>query len=297
MRTTNLLATLLLVGLAVSTVPLAAAQHGAFNCYYKFGPDFDLLCPPPTVNGASCVSHGLLVMERDLTGLVGDVTVDHSQSRVFTWANEGQWPPFQREGVRPPGDPQAHADAHQLGVSYVNPALGLSVSTKTVFSQCDVVALFDPNMGLYTEAYGRGGAEDLEIALPLGTIGAEVLDWEISAFGFPWSTYAFQACDVVELQLLGPAVSRCPTQNAGVALGTFFAGVSVTVNENWGPVWNSAGQWVYGGAALHVEVTTATTIVDVYVGYVAVAVTGGPPFPAFCWPDPSLPGNCVVPFP
>ncbi|MCA1811991.1 MAG: hypothetical protein LC623_08280 [Halobacteriales archaeon] len=37
------------------------------------------------------------------------------------------------------------------------------------------------------------------------------------------------------------------------------------------------GQWVYGGSAVHIHVAAGVATLDLYVGYVTVAVAGGPP--------------------
>lgn len=275
---------------------VASAMHTEAECYY---PNYsELLCPDPTAKGASCVSYGILILERDQTAaffgtnVLGDAAIDHSESRAWTWALPGPWPEIPQpphEGqpgwIAPPGDPSAHADANQVGVRYSNTLLGISLDTKTVFSQCDVLAIEDPMMGLYTDAYGRAGVEDFELSLFGGAIqlNAEVLDYEEKAVGLPWFTWAAAACDIAELEVVpGPSVAYCTPPNT--AVGAFL--VTIETNEEWGPVMNSAGQWVYGGAALHVTVYGVATQVDIFVGYVSVAVTGGPAMPPFWVADP-----------
>ncbi|MBI4393731.1 MAG: hypothetical protein HY556_08060 [Euryarchaeota archaeon] len=279
---------------------LASASHTANECA---DPSYsEVLCPDPTANGASCLSYGIVIIERDQTAslfggnVLGDAVIDYSESRAWTWAIPGPWPPIpppphqgQPGLMAPPGDPSAHADANQMGVTYTNMFLGIGLDTKTVFSRCDVLAIEDPVDGLYTEAYGRAGVEDFELSLFGGTLqlNAEVLDYEEQAIGLPWVTWAAAACDVAELEVV-PVTSfaYCPPPNSG--LGALI--VTVEVNEEWGPVPNSAGQWVYGGAALHVTVYGGVSQVDIYVGYVSVAVTGGTPMPPIWVSDPCLSG-------
>lgn len=282
---------LLAIGLAtMMTSAAAAGPHSGGGS----GP-----LPDEVKGGASCLSYGILIRETDLSGgLIGDVTTDFSESSAWTQAVQGPWPAA-AEPLAPPGDPQAHADAQQVGVSYANAFLGLTVSSSTVFSRCDVVALFDPNMGLFTQAYGRGGIQDLDISLGGPLLGAEVLDFEINAFGLPWGTGAFEACDVAELDLLGPPpeIAICPTPNTLATAGLGFVSVSVVLNEENPPFLNAAGQWVYTGSAVHVTVFGALTVVDIWIGYVAVAVTGGPAaFPAWIADTDLIPPFCLAGF-
>lgn len=245
-----------------------------------------LFCPDPAPS--SCVSHGVVVVERDLIGVVGDATVDQSQSRAWTLPAEGQpiRPPHD-PGVfpPPPSDPSAHADAHQVGVSYVNTLLGLSLDTKNVHSWCDVAATFGP-AGLETQAYGRAGVTDLSLTVGGNTLTAEALDFEINAFGFPFATMGVFACDVVELGLNPPPplVSWCPAPFTSIGA---FGIVTVTFNEQYGPTPAGPGRWMYSGDVMHVTVLLpGISQVDVYVGYVAVTVSGQNPQPPMWIPDP-----------
>jgi hypothetical protein len=182
-------------------------------------------------------------------------------------------------------------------VDVVRDVLGglVHVSAQNVFSQCDVLS----QMGgaTFNDAYGRGAASDVEITVggaPL--LEAEALDFEIEAEGVnPGPTWAAATCDVAELELAGPpaTVYKCPIPNAAIP------GVLVTVvqNEEWGPIVNAAGQETYGGAALHVTISVPlVATIDVYVGYAAVAVGGGPG-PLVFAPEPArltVPTACVA---
>lgn len=243
----------------------------------------DVPCPDPVPEGASCRSFGILIVER---GSVGSTVVDLSESHAWTEPVPGPVPHYPAADPRPtmppaPKNPQAHADAQHAGVSYTNPTLlgGVSVEASEVFSRCDVAAL-DTNEGLHTEAYGRAGVADLEIDLSgIGvSLGAEALDFEDHAYGVPDSTYAFEACDVVEVSVTpGPTFAGCPGKNTGIGVGP----ATVEIHDSWGPTSNSAGQTLYGGAALHVSASAGSQTVDIYVGYVSVAVTGGEPLDSF----------------
>lgn len=292
----------LLTNLGLLTMLLAASggaggMHGSEKCSkeMEMTPDYDIFCPDPIMNGASCRSYGVLIAERE-SGLIfpgpGDLTVKLSDSHAWTWAIPGAWPPVpeRQQGPMPPSDPNAHAHAKQVGFTYNNAGLlgGVALDTSTIFSRCDVVAREDPTMGLYTEAYGRAGVQDFELSLlGLGlAVGAETLDFELHAVGLPYTTYAMTACDIVQFGFTpGFTISYCEPPNSGI-----FAPppLIVEVNEQWGPLLNPAGQWVYGGAALHITVDTGAAIVDIYVGYVTVAVTGGPPSPASWFMDPLI---------
>ncbi|MGQ0535680.1 MAG: hypothetical protein ACT4PT_06390 [Methanobacteriota archaeon] len=293
--------------LATALTPNILANHGPLpppnvptHCGpFPASPD---LCPRPTPQGASCVSHGILVLEQDLTAAdtTGDATVSLARSRAWTIAVPGMWSPLNRSNAQPPTDPNAHADASEAGATYTNAFLGLTVTAQTIFSQCDVVALTN-GQGLFTESYGRGGAADVSItqasfAPPL--LSLEVLDFEMDATGFPSFTSAAHACDVLEIDSGGPPleVAHCPPPNTGFTI-PLTGGTTVTVvqNEVWGPFPNAAGQWVYGGAALDITyLVPGVRHGHIYVGYVSVAVAGGPPTPAMWIPDmPSLALPCV----
>jgi hypothetical protein len=266
-------------------------------CRQGYGIEDSLLCPRPVPKGASCVAHGLLVLERDGSVPLGDVTIDHSQSKAWDSPAQGLWFPSPQPMPRPPSTIPvgAHADAQLHGFTYDNAALGLSVGTSTVNSRCDVQSLNDVQRGfVINDAYGRGSAQDVRLGIGLLglTLRAAVLDYQEEAFSItPGGAFAAAACDVYSLDLNGfpPELQWCPLPNTAIGpLGVAGVGtVTLVLNEEWGPVLNGAGQWAWGGAALHVQVALATgATVDVYVGYAAVAVAaGGPAGPAF-WANP-----------
>lgn len=173
--------------------------------------------------------------------------------------------------LEPPKSPDARSTANQVGVSYtVGP---LDVRSDTVHSRCDVVSVA-PDIG---NAYGAAGAEDLKITLggaPILSAGA--LNYELDAVAYETAD-AHHDCTFVNVALAGAGPWVCPPPNTGI--------LGVTLNEAWGPVL-VGGQWVYGGAAAHYVLSVAGETVDVYVGYVAVGVSGWGAFPPSFHQDP-----------
>lgn len=264
--------------------------------------------PQKEPGSADCVAYGVRVIERDLTTgkVIGDFNSNLSRSIANTSADDGAWPvsiPPVGSPPVPPANPQAHADAQQAGFFYSNVAAQLTVSSSTIFSQCDVTALRDPVKGVYSHAYGRGGIQDLSIKL--GTtldLHAEVLDFEAMAIGTPPVTYASTACEITELKVVSPAISntQCTapwTTPVEIHVPNVLDG-ALTFNEQWGPLPAGVSHWGYGGDVAHLclEIDEISRI-DVYVGLVNVGATGGnplllwPPMPDPC--EPTL-GPCLI---
>lgn len=290
--TTTLYVALSLSLLTIALTPLGAAREDPtraiedigeqlpqteplppWECFEDDDNASSVLCPPtPPGKGASCVSHGIVVMERDFTGVVGDATVTHSTSRADTGNTEGPplvLNPFDGE---PEEDPDAHADAQQAGISYTHTLSGLAIDGEVVHSRCDVAArLFDEGVGQFPNAaYGEAGAAELDVTLG-GTpiLSAGVLEQSFDAVGSESFTAAGQACEIVRLQTPGPQWTFCPGQNTGVNLGA----ANLVLNEVWGPI-SQDGRHTYGGAAAHLTIFGIGQIVDVYIGYTAVTVSG-----------------------
>lgn len=249
------------------------------------GPLAATYCPTdPTMNGAACLSYGVLVVETDLTGpgAIGNVVA--SASRSSAWTNEMMGAYAVGPMIAPPTPTMAHADAQQVGFSYAHPMTGLGVSSQTVFSRCDVASV-TPSFGspVSTQAYGRAGIEDAALSLGAALLlGAEVLDFEANAFGLSTGTAPFMACDVLQVSSVVtgiPTIARCvvPPNTALRVDGLPIADVTIRLNEEWGPVF-APGGLVWGGSVVHVQaVVPGVTQVDVHIGYVAVLVDGFDP--------------------
>ncbi len=225
------------------------------------------LCPEPTPEGSSCVAHGIVVTEQDLTGPGGTISTSESRALADPAFGSIREPFFPGDDVQTPprpADPQAEADARQANFSY-STMFG-PVNASAVFSECEVQSLWDERWGLQNVAYGRAGVAELDLPVPLE---AEVLDYELGAVGTFEGTAAYAACDTLLVPQMG--LGFCPSPFTG------FDGavVSVTLNELSGPVMNQAGQWVYSGSAAHIRILAPSVVqLDIRIGYVAVAVSG-----------------------
>ncbi len=233
----------------------------------------DPRCIETPPGGAACVGLGLVVVE---STAAGTAIVVASESRADAGPSERfleRWTPARTpDGLDPLEDPHAEADADQAGFSY--DSLGVSVSARNVFSECGVKAGFG-NWGPETHAYGRAGVSDLVITSGASTVVAiELLDYELGAIGNGDSTQAWTACDYVQVN---PVVNQCDPPASIYAPSPLL----VAGHHSYGPQFNGwdfqtgVPMWAYGGAVLHVELLNLSgNIVDVYVGYVAVGVTG-----------------------
>jgi hypothetical protein len=237
---------------------------------------------------ASCVADAILVKEHDAGG--GVARIPFSESRVGIAAAPGPYAlppgPYPRE----PSAAQAHADARVAGVDYQSALLGVSAST--VYSRCDANAVKDPNRGLMTDAYGIGGIQDLSLRVGTTTVTLNALDFELQAFGAPPATSAMWACDLVDVGVNPPppvaALCALPAVAGGTACATpldkVCSTVTVAYDEVNAPFLDAAsGQWIYSGSLVHIHVDpllAGAAVVDVYLGYVQVGITGGPATPA-----------------
>lgn len=277
---------------ALLVFPAAVATHATKEECFTERQGFSELCPDPDP-GAACVSHGLIVIERDATSLVGDLLIDLADSRAWTDFDNGLLPYPPTPLSRPP-DPQAVASATSAGGAYSN--FLLSVSAQAVFSHCEVEARYESKFGPSAgHAYGRAGAAEASINILGIQVDAEALDFELNAWGSSaWPAEAAMACDIEEVSvniLADPVTAVCAPPNTSVVIPVPPVGiVTITVNEETGPFLLPTGQWLYAGAALHVNVLTFTgQEVDIYVGYVAVAVPG-----AGATPPVWIPNTCPM---
>lgn len=239
------------------------------------------LCPDPVDAGASCVSHALVVVERDASGAIGSVTILDSTSRASTEAHDG--PVFTAEAtdLQAPANPDAKADAHKAQASYNRP--GLAVDAGIVESRCEVAAHVTDGVsgpGFLAAAFGQARVEDLSVQLGANGIQIQSLERTIDAVSIDGDTRAGHGCEIVDLTLSGTLASLvppwlvtpgCPPANTGIQFGP----ASFAFNERWGPV-TSGSQTYWGGSVVHLSLPTGTGSVDVYVGYTAVSVHGQP---------------------
>jgi hypothetical protein len=251
----------------------------------------------PTVP-ASCLADALLVTERDATG--GTARMPYAESRASTSPVAGTYtapPPLAAStpagATRPLG--AAHAEAELHGVHYQNTGLGVRVDAATVHSRCDVTSVNDTGAavpGLHEDAYGIGGIEELAITVGGNSLTFKALDLEELALADPATTSATWACDVFDLghNPPNPVAALCSLRGGAIActppLNLVCGSVTVNVNEVSPPVFDPAtGQWTYTASLLHVTVDpllAGAAVVDIYVGHVELAVTGGPAgFPVY----------------
>lgn len=260
---------------------IMATGSGIFGA--ALGQNYALSCKPAV--SASCLADGILVTETDATGGVSRTAFAESQVKLTPTPGSYAYPPTPYPSEPPAA--QAHADARVIGADYA----GLvSVSASTVYSKCDADAVNDPSLGLMTDAYGIGGAQDLSLTVGGTTLSLNTLDFEMQAFGDPTSTSANWTCDAVDVGINAPppVAAICAGPPAVLACGGVLApvcaSVTVTLNEVMGPTYDpTTGDWTYTGSHLHVHadpLVAGAAVVDVYVGYVQLSVTGGPATPA-----------------
>jgi hypothetical protein len=252
---------------------------------------------PP--NPASCLADAILVTERDAAS--GTTRVPFAESLASANPVPGTYtaPPALASSTaagasRPVG--AAHAQAEEAGVHYGNTLLGVRVDASTVHSRCDVDSVNDAAAapaGVYEDAYGIGGVEDLSLTVGGNSLTFKTLDLEELALAGPASTSATWACDLVDLGLNPPnpvtAVCALPAVASFACtppLNAACSTVRVAANEVSPPVLDPAtGQWRYTASLLHITVNPLllnAAVVDIYVGHVELAVTGGPAaFPAY----------------
>jgi hypothetical protein len=215
-----------------------------------------------------CEAHAVLVRETDLSGALGDAVVPLVSSTATATPAPGMYA-FSPFGPIPA--PDAHADAELAEASYTNGLLGVSASARVVGSWCDALAVDVP--GVFTEAFGQVELADISLALPGFALTADAGVFEAKAWGFPGGTFAAWNCDLTSGFVNPPALAwtaPCPGPNFVIAL---LPGVTLTLNEQLGPV-AMGGQDVYTGALAHLQVVVpGVTQLDVYIGYVQVAAT------------------------
>ena len=173
--------------------------------------------------------------------------------------------------ARPYG--MAHADAQQEGVQYSNLLVG--VSSSTVYSRCDVNLVDDALAGgVFADAYGRGGIQDLTVTVPAAGLRLDLtaLELEMLAQQTPAVASATWTCDLADVGVNGPpstaAVCALPVPPVGVP-----PIVTVTYNEINPVAYDASNnRWVYSGSHLHVHVSALAATADVYVGHVEVGV-------------------------
>jgi len=245
------------------------------------------LCPEPAPRGATCVSHALVVVERESSGLVGDVEVFDSTSSATTHGTSARFSPNPWD-LAPPKRPDANAKANKLDAGYDQAFV--SADASTIDSRCDAKAVEgeDPRAA----AFGQAGVTEATIDI-LGTtvLDANVLEYTVDA-AREEQAQAAQHCRLADLSTRLVSINdpghllptdptdteECSSPNTGVSWnptlnlpGASTGPVTVTLNEQWGSI-NHDGNAYYGGAAAHVQATLGASTVDIYVGYVAVAV-------------------------
>lgn len=226
----------------------------------------DANCGGPT-DAVTCQAAAIEVIETDLTGgAIGDVYVPYSHSTASATPSSG--PTLLPSGpMDPPTNPMGTGSASASSVSYSNPSLGVAVDAREVYSDCQVYA------GGSAHAYGHAGVEDLSIAVGGTTIlVAELLDFELNAFGTTSGVQANFACDYAEADALPPpqTAAFCSANTMGIVVAP-PATTEVDIEAGTATM-NPAGH--YDGSVLHVRVTQpGVTQVDIYLGHVTVDVS------------------------
>ncbi|MEA3143385.1 MAG: hypothetical protein QOG31_709 [Thermoplasmata archaeon] len=273
----------------------AAQDPSACFCVQP-NPDGDCVCgnrpgdPRDLCDTSPCLADGLLVTEQDFLG--GTSRNAYAESRINSITPAvGAYTPPPGPAPSPPLTSMVHADAQLAGAHYANGALGLDVSASTVFSRCDMNAVNTP-AGLFADTYARGGVQDLHVTVLGQDLDFTALELEMQAFRTPGLVTAAWACDLAEVGLNNPPPTAVAALcGAPISVTTGF--VNVYYNEIRPPTFDPvSGYTYYQGSHLHVQVNVGAALVDIYVGYVQVAVPGGP---APALPATYLPhGPCLV---
>jgi hypothetical protein len=209
----------------------------------------ETLCPPLAPGGASCSATSALVRETDPASINAAYTISHTT----TTSTPGE------------AEEKNHADIQHIALSVG----GFDILADVLYAECSSSA-DGPRV-----ADGRAGVLDLRIdsgGVPF--VGAKALEFGVYAESDA-VTQAVPTC--MQAFVLVPIASTglCTPANTAIA----GPGFVLVLNEQWGPVQNAAGQWTYGGAALHLSLVGPTGIVtaEVFIGAVAVAVDGPAP--------------------
>lgn len=228
--------------------PLSACQEG----------DADPRCPPSTREGASCVSHALLVLERDDSGTIGDVHYTQATSQAASEPTKSsEWPKLD---LIPPADPHAQAENAAIDESYEHPSSGLTIDAQVSHSRCDVLSLNT----VTASTYGAVGFQGLEIThegAPLVSTQALTLEHEAVVTE---AAEAQHRCHLVDLALPVASASGCTAPPTATIPG-------LTLDPAWGPQ-QQGNQWTYAASAAHLALQTPEQTLDVYVGYVALGL-------------------------
>ncbi|MEA3198805.1 MAG: hypothetical protein QOE90_233 [Thermoplasmata archaeon] len=238
---------------------------------------------PTPPDSSTCESYGILVTHKDLTGAVGDVEIEHSESATEAH-NDTTLSPEATPHPQPIPSPAAHAQAQQAGFEYDNALLGLDASVSLIHSWCDsgFIGKGEP------DAYGRAGIARAHVELNGATIlDAKAIEFEAEAINYPAGVSWWPECEIASLDVppAGQSFSYCPAPNTQVSAGVGGVSVTVTLNEQFAPSVSPSGEIVLGGAAVHIQVKSAVGQEDIWLGLVYICLTGTNPPP----PPPECP--------